>query len=258
MSSIRPVTRADLEEVEEPQATDGVDWLINASREFLAEHEEELTIQRIVENAVEAIPGCDGGGISIRRGRKAESPVSTDTAAHRVDELQYELGEGPCLDAIWVDDTYVIDDVRTETRWPEWSRETAELGIRAILSVRLATTADTLGCLNLYSKRPSAFDPDTVELAQAYAALAASALAASRKVTHLQRAVDARHRVGLAQGILMAQYQLSESASFELLRRYSQQQNVKLRDVASQVVESLGRGSGQNGRDGKQPPKPSR
>lgn len=222
-------------------------WLARASAEILEESEESLTVQRIVERAVEVLPGCDLGGISLRRGRQAETPASTDPAAQEVDDLQYELGEGPCLDAIWVDDLYVIEDVSQESRWPRWCRETTERGIQSVLSVRLATTAETLGCLNLYSRSPQAWDADAIDLAQAYASLAASALASSRKITQLQKALDTRHKIGLAQGILMAQFKLSEAASFELLRRYSQQQNIKLRDVAARILESHLASAGRDG-----------
>jgi hypothetical protein len=220
---------------------DGAAWLARASAELLDQPEEDPTIERIVEKAAQVIPGCDFCGCSIRRGKHAETPASTDPIADKVDQLQYDLGEGPCLDAIWVDDVYVIDDVREDGRWPRWARATEDLGVRSILSVRLATSADTLGSLNLYARNPHAFGPDTVDLAQAYGALAASALGAARKVTQLQRALETRHRIGLAQGILMVQYRMTENGAFELLRRYSQEHNVKLRDVASEVVASLGR-----------------
>lgn len=218
---------------------DGAAWLARASSELLDEPEEDPTIERIVEKAAQVIPGCDFCGCSIRRGKHAETPASTNPLADQVDQLQYELGEGPCLDAIWVDDLYVIDDVRTDGRWPRWARATEELGVRSILSVRLATTSDTLGSLNMYGRRPDAFGPNEIDLAQAYGALAASALGAARKVTQLQRALETRHRIGIAQGILMVQYTMTEHAAFELLRRYSQEHNVKLRDVAREVVESL-------------------
>lgn len=221
-------------------------WLARTSAELLSDVEEALTVERIVERAVEVVPGCDLGGISLRRGRQAETPASTDPVAQQIDDLQYTLGEGPCLDAIWVDDMYVIDDVRTESRWPRWCKATVDLGVGSVLSVRMATTDETLGCLNLYSSLPHAFDADAVDLARAYASLASSALASSRRITQLQRALDTRHSIGLAQGILMAQFRLSEAASFELLRRYSQQQNIKLRDVAASVVESH-LASGRNG-----------
>jgi GAF domain-containing protein len=207
------------------------------SQELHAQPAGEETLQRVVELAVETVPGCDYAGISLRHGDgRVETPASTHPLVEQADAAQYELKEGPCLDAIWVDDTYVIDNMLEETRWPSWAPKAAALGMMSILSVRLATPKDLVGGLNLYSGTQSAFDDDAVVTGHIYAAHASNAIAATTEVEHLQTAMHSRHLIGVAQGLLMQRYGLSEEAAFQVLSRHSQDSNTKLRDVAARLV----------------------
>ena len=206
--------------------------------ELAEDPEEQPALERIVHQAVEAVPGCDYCGVSLRRGRdKVETPASTDPLVDEADSLQYDLQEGPCLDAIYVDDTYVVDDLRTDDRWPRWAPRAAALGMRSILSVRLATTSGTLGGLNLYARETHAYTRHDVDVAHLYALHATSALVMTQKVAGLQTALGTRHVIGIAQGILMQRYGVSKERAFEVLRRYSQHHNLKLRDVAQELVD---------------------
>ncbi len=212
------------------------------SQALHAEPAPEQTLQRVVDLARETVPGCDRVGISLRHpDGRVDTPASTGPLVDRLDALQYELGEGPCLDAIWVDDTYVIEDMRTETRWPRWAPRAAELGVRSILSVRLATRTDLVGGLNLYSDSVQAYDEDSILMAHIYATHASTALAASSEAEGLRTALQTRHLIGVAQGLLMQRYGLSQETSFTVLRRYSQDANQKLREVAADLVAEFER-----------------
>jgi transcriptional regulator with GAF, ATPase, and Fis domain len=212
------------------------------SQQLAAEPAGEETLQRVADLAVQTVPGCDYCGISMRLGDgRVETPASTDPLVERADALQYELAEGPCLDAIWVDDTYVIDNMLVEQRWPRWAPKAAELGMRSILSVRLATPRDLVGGLNLYSADVDAFDEDAVVTAHIYAAHASAAIAATNEVEHLRTAMQSRHLIGVAQGLLMQRYALTEDAAFQVLSRHSQNSNVRLRDVAAELVAEFKR-----------------
>lgn len=208
------------------------------SRDLLTKPDGELTFQRIAERAVEVIPPCDFVGITMRRRQgRAESVASTSDLADRCDALQYELDEGPCLDAVSEDEAYLIEDVGSDPRWPNWGPLAAREGVGSILSVRMANDTEVLGALNLYSTKARAFDSDSVDLSLVFASHAATAINNAQLVNGLQTALQSRHLIGVAQGILMAQYDLGLETSFEVLRRYSSHANVKLRDVASHVVE---------------------
>ncbi len=209
-------------------------------RELLAEPEEDYALPRVLDGLMSLVTACDFAGISIRRGRgRVETPAHTDDVVMALDGAQYELNEGPCLDAIRVTDTVLIEDTSTDPRWPRWGPRAAELGARSVLSVRLATGAQVVGGLNMYSTRPSAFDEDAVQIAHRYAEPAGTAVAVVERVEGLRTAIQTRHLIGMAQGMLMLRYGLDEEQSFAFLARTSQQQNVKLRDIAGRVIEEL-------------------
>jgi transcriptional regulator with GAF, ATPase, and Fis domain len=209
------------------------------SSELLSEPRFELTAQRVVDLAVATIAGCDYAGISIRRGSVVQTPASTDVLVDQLDQEQYDLQEGPCLDAIWVEDTYQITDMSREERWPNWAPRAAAAGIGSTLSVRLATAKNLVGGLNLYSRDVDAFDDDAVLTAHIYATHASSAIALTEEVDGLRTAMQSRHAIGIAQGMLMLRYGLDEDASFQVLRRLSSHENIKLRDVAARVIKEV-------------------
>ena len=130
-----------------------------------------------------------------------------------------------------------MHDTRHDTRWPHWGPRVAEQGAGSVLSIRLATSTETLGAINLYARETHAFGPDDVDLAVVFAVHATNALNASRLVTGLQTAVHNRHLIGVAQGILMSRYGLSLAHSFDVLRRYSSHRNIKVRDLAQEIVD---------------------
>ena len=121
-------------------------------RELLSQPSEEYTLPRVIEVAVQTVPGCEFGGISIRRGHGViQTPAWVGEQVPALDGAQYELDEGPCLDAIRLQETVIIDDTRSDPRWPRWGPQAAELGALSVLSVRLSTSEDVVGGLNLYS-----------------------------------------------------------------------------------------------------------
>lgn len=209
------------------------------SRELLTTPDGKLTFERIATRAVEVIPPCDAASITLRRRRGSTGTVAaTDDLAMACDQLQYQLDEGPCVDAVFDGEAYYIDDVATDERWPRWGPAVAEAGVGSVLSVRMANDEEVLGALNLYSTIKHGYDSDAVDLALVFASHAATAISNTRLVDGLQTALQSRHLIGVAQGILMAQYDMELETSFEVLRRYSSHANVKLRDIAHQVVES--------------------
>ena len=196
------------------------------------------TVERVVQFALSAV-GCRHAGVLMVHGRnRIESAAVTDPVAAKADQLQLAAGEGPCLAALTDDHSYRVDDTAVDRRWPRWSPLVAELGLRSVLSVRLFTSATTVGALNLFDPEPCRFDADDVAVAHVLARHAAVALASSRQVEHLELAVDARKLIGQAQGILMERFDLDADRAFAVLRRYSQHHNIKLRAVAQRLVET--------------------
>ncbi len=223
--------------------TDGVEQavrLARISRELLALPDMATTQRSIATKAVEAVSSCEAAVVSERQGARLRSVAATSGIAEACDELQHRRREGPGIEVAWNTEVSLVSDAAADTRWPEWGRRVAELGMSSVLALRLAAGSQILGTLLLYSSRSEAFDAGDISVAFSYATHAAVALFAARQSTGLNHAVETRHLIGVAQGILMARYELSEDRSFALLKRYSNCTNTKLRDVARQVVGRRG------------------
>lgn len=214
-------------------------FFAEVSRDLLDQHDAVPTLQKVAQHALTVVPAGDHCGISLVRGQHhVETGASTSPLALICDTLQYDLDEGPCLEAVWTEDIYLVEDTRSEIRWPRWGAGVAEAGIRSVLSIRLATSRQRFGALNLYAENPHAFTKDDLDIATIYALHAGSALSAALMVDGLQQALRSRHTIGVAQGILMQSYGIGVEQAFEVLRRYSSHTNTKLRVVAESVVAS--------------------
>jgi GAF domain-containing protein len=196
------------------------------------------TLDRAVLLAVDLIDGCDFAGISIaHRNGVIDTPASTDAVVRRGDQLQYTYREGPCLDAIWQEETIQVPQLADERRWPTWAPQVvAELGIRSMLCLQLFTSARSLGALNLYSTTPAAFDAEDVRTATSLAANIAVAVAAAQGADDVRLASLDRIIVGQAQGILMERFALAPDRAFHVLSQVAGDQRVPLQQVASDLV----------------------
>ena len=132
----------------------------------------------------------------------------------------------------------ISSEIADDKRWPRWGPRAAKLGVQAVLSVHLFTSGPSFGALNLYRAAPHCYTTEDLDLARVAGAQASVLLAYHRKDLNLVKAVDARHRIGMAQGIIMQRYNLDVTQSFSVLRRLSQQLNQKLSDIANYVVDN--------------------
>jgi GAF domain-containing protein len=199
-----------------------------------------LTSRAIVTRMREVVPEADKVSLTVRAPRSGHRTLaSTDPVAEQADELQYDLGEGPCIQVADAGGWLRSGDVGTDARFPVWGPRAAAVGVGSLLSVSVTEREEPLGALNLYSVEPGAFvDRDVVDLALVYAIHATTALSSARRATTLRAAVSSRHVIGMAQGIAMERYDIDQQQSFELLRRLSSTTNVKLRDIAKQIAET--------------------
>ena len=209
----------------------------HVARVLVSEGSAQDTLDEIVQLAMQTIKGCDHAAISLVRHDGISTQAASDDVPRRVDEVQYEVGEGPCLEAIREHATYVTEDLSDEERWPNFSvRVAEETGIRSMLAYRLFVEADTLGALNLYSKTTAAFDDEAMAIGSVFAAHAAVALSSATQEENLQAALRTRDVIGQAKGILMERGHMTSDEAFALLSRASQRLNMKVRDVAEQVA----------------------
>lgn len=216
------------------------DELAAAAREMQLDDSPSDAMQRAVTVATQIIPGCDAAGVCVvRRGERIDTHATSDDSVRAVDELQHALDEGPCLDALRRDQTVVSEDLAADDRWPTWGPQVIEqLGMHSCVSFRLYVTDKDLGALNLYGKEPSAFTAEDIQDGLALAAHVGVALAAALEVQHLEKALSGRTVIGQATGILMERFDLEPDRAFSVLSRMSQQKNVKLRELAEQIVST--------------------
>jgi len=204
-------------------------------------HDQE-TVEETLELLVEAGPtlvGSDSAGvILVRKGRLHERGPGTDIRAEKADQLQLDYEEGPCWAVTMELRTVLSRDTLEDPRWPRWGPDAAELGLRSALSVRLWTSQSTMGALTFYAARPDWFDESALAVAEIVGRHASIALATARHEESLAQAIDGRKLVGQAQGILMERFQLDDRRAFDVLRRYSQTNNLKLTEVARLLVST--------------------
>jgi GAF domain-containing protein len=213
--------------------------LADAAREMSSESGTQLTLDRAVQMATDMIESCDLAGISVAGPDHIETPAASDETLRTIDERQYEIGEGPCLDALRQEEVLTVGNLAEDPRWPRWGPHVAdELGIHSSMSFRLFTTGDNIGVFNLYAKSVDAFSSDDVLDGMILAAHAAVALAATLEEDHLHRALDSRRMIGEATGIIRERFGLTTDQAFGVLRRISQTQNIKLHQVAQTLVDT--------------------
>ena len=186
--------------------------------------------------------GADGAGLFVlERGKVVTAAVAGDGLVEA--ELAHlDLGGGPCLQGITEREPIIIHDMSYEPRWTEWAAFMKARGWSSALAVRLTDSADkTIGSLNLFSRQDDHFNAEDTEVAEIFGGVISAALVGARTQDQLRQAIGARHSVGVAQGILMQRYDLpSVESGFEVLRRYSQDHNIKLARVATWVIEHRG------------------
>ena len=204
----------------------------------LEEHDDpDVMLAEIIAAAVAMVPGVDEGSVSVVTGRRnIGSQAPTGDLPVEVDALQEETQQGPCLDAAYEQLTVRVDDMASETRWPEFARRASQAGAASMLSLQLYVEGDNLGALNLYSRRPGAFDDESEQIGLLFASHAAVAYAGVRKEAQLAKAVVSRDLIGQAKGILMERYKISPERAFLVLTRVSQNSNRKLNDIANELV----------------------
>ena len=206
-------------------------------------------LRQIVVMAHEVLPSADVVSVTLR-GPNGDfyTPVETDPIASELDQLQYDFDEGPCVDAAREPGPAVgrCDDLATGSRWPKFGPATVERGYNAVLSTALLPDARPprlSGALNVYSREVNGFHDADLDTALLLATHASLALAHTQALTnadlravHLRKAIDSRDVIGQAKGILMHRRGISADEAFEVLRRTSQQLNVKLAQLATTLA----------------------
>lgn len=214
------------------------DAVARVSRAVNAPNDLESQLGVIVDVAKNSMPEIDHVGVSIAyRDGRVETKAATSELVHELDQLQYSLGEGPCLHAIESDPVVVVHHARGDTRWPRFMEAAVAKGMRSQLGMRLYLDEQSRGGLNLYSTTSDTIDAETEFLAELFASHAALAMGRLRIEENLSAALASRTTIGMALGVVMERYGMDRDRAFAYLTRIASTSERKLRDVAQHLVE---------------------
>jgi hypothetical protein len=192
----------------------------------------------ITASAVDKITGVTHASISVTsKDGTIQTLAPTDAVADLADQTQYELHEGPCVEAALNAQVVQVDDLGNDPRWPSYGPKATALGLRSQLSFQFRADPNVRGALNLYADEPDAFGRDARYIGAMFADWVAVLLGWKKQGTSLSQALESRGQIGMAVGILMERYRLDEQRAFAFLVRVSQTGNVKLRNVAAGIVD---------------------
>jgi GAF domain-containing protein len=223
---------------------DGLDSAVRIlSRLLLSEETLEATLSRVASLACRTLEACDMASVTMINDGRPSTPAQTDPAVSALDAAQYTSERGPCLEAYSVSQVVRGTVSACASHWPEFTAAAEAAGIRSVLAVPLVASERPLGALNLYSKTAESYDEADEETAVLFSEQAAVACANAEVywrtyslTEHLREALESRDVIGQAKGIIMARRSCTPDAAFEALRTVSQHRNIKLRQVAEQVV----------------------
>ena len=214
------------------------------SKIILSDQSLTAVLTRIAQMAQALIPGADEVSVTVIGAGRPQTIAFAGDLARVLDERQYAIGAGPCMDAAATGQTIEITDTATDRRYPEFSGAAARAGIGHILSVGMPTLATSTGALNIYgTAAASPFSPEAREAAAGFISYAGVALAnaalyagALQEVAQMKEAMASRAVIEQAKGMIMRDRRCTAEEAFDLLRDTSSHTNRKLRDVAQLIV----------------------
>ncbi|NEM07089.1 GAF and ANTAR domain-containing protein [Geodermatophilus normandii] len=211
---------------------------------LLSDYTPQSVLQRIVDLVQQSMPAGAEVSITLIRGDHPTTAAFTGPLAEQLDETQYQLGHGPCLEAAIGGLLIVIPDVRTETRWPAYVPALLQRGALSALAAPLPAPYVAAG-LNVYARTAEAFTADDRSALVQFAGYAAAvqtnmdALQDARDLAeHLQKALASRAVIEQAKGILMERHKLTAEQAFRMLADTSMRINRKVRDLAEDLVHT--------------------
>jgi GAF domain-containing protein len=234
---------ADLQQrsAEEADLRESLDRL---SRLAVTNLELESLLTRVARYAVQAIPGADGAGLTLLEQDRPDIVVATAPFVSEIDDIQYGMGQGPCISAAAEAQPVLSGSLGGDARWPRFGGRIARLGVHSVMSLPLVTPDGVVGAMNVYAHAKYAFDDRAAELGMIFAApaaiavLNAQALAQTRRLAEqLQAALETRGVVDRAVGIMMSRTGGTEAEAMERLRELSQTEHRKLAVVARSIVD---------------------
>ena len=198
----------------------------------------DTVIAELAEHAAVEIPGAEYAGVTITRNAKQiDTPAATHKWPIMLDEIQQRHREGPCLTAAWEEKTIHVADLEADDRFPLYRQDALErTPIRSVMAFQMFIAGQTMGALNVYAEEPHAFGQESRDIGLIFAAHSSVAWNSARRDEQFKRALASRDTIGQAKGMIMERYGVDAVQAFEVLRKLSQDSNVPLVQVATELV----------------------
>jgi transcriptional regulator with GAF, ATPase, and Fis domain len=204
----------------------------------------EDSLTRVAEYAVKAIPGAEGAGLTLIEQNRSDTIVATADFVSEIDDIQYGLGQGPCITAAADAKTVMSGSLGGDKRWPKFGSKVARLGVHSVVSLPLITEEGVVGAMNVYAHGKNSFTENAGRIGELFAVPAAIAVQnaqvlaqTKRLASQLQAALSARGVVDRALGIMMSRTGGTEAEAMDRMRALSQQRHEKLVQVATTIVD---------------------
>jgi GAF domain-containing protein len=218
---------------------------------LLTEQTAHDAVNGLAEIARDIIGAAEGAGVSIIDTDGTRISVgATDPDVLEADDLQYELGQGPCITAWSLGEPVYIADTRTDDRFPRWTPAVGPLGVRSCLSVPLLNTPAGLGAMKIYSTTADAFTDEDRRLLTNLARSAATLLGhiqandtPQRISNDVKASLAERDTIGVARGILMERLDLDRQAAMNHLIGLATDANTTIATMAARITERQDRTS---------------
>lgn len=215
--------------------------------ELLGGYLDDLSLRVERELAAVSSDGGDAlGGVAVTMTVAEAGSVTAGAStelAREVDALQYRLGQGPCLDALSGRGGRYVPDLGAETIWGDYGPGAAALGARCCLSVPVTVDGVVTAVAKVYATVVDGLSDEQRRIGVDMATEAAGGIGLGRRLATTSvelddrvSAMDNRHVIDMAVGVLIERMKIGAAEAFELLRRQSQDSNVKVRAVAVQLL----------------------
>jgi transcriptional regulator with GAF, ATPase, and Fis domain len=198
----------------------------------------DTVIAELAEHAAVEIPGAEYAGVTVTRNAKhIDTPAATHKWPILLDEIQQRHREGPCLTAAWEETIIHVADLETDDRFPLYRRDALErTPIRSVMAFQMFIAGETMGALNVYAEEPHVFGQESRAIGLIFAAHSSVVWNSARRDEQFKRALASRDTIGQAKGMIMERYGVDAVQAFEVLRKLSQDSNVPLFQVATELV----------------------
>jgi hypothetical protein len=214
------------------------------------------TLGRFVSRVVKTVPECEEASITVLAGDQAEIVArhhkTTDAVAEPARVLlaqQMVAVHGPLYDTLTYGEPHRISDLAADHRWPEFAATAINAGYRSTLLLPLPAMTGSAAAFSLFSAKADAFGSTSYDVILLFALHAGVAFDnvqlfndSRSLVEQLRAALATRTVIGQAQGVLMHRYGITSSVAFDVLKRASQDTNVKLRQLSNDLVDAHNQG----------------